>query len=75
MDHPLNTGGDRESTSAVLHVYKEGSLQRPASAKVVIFFGGIQRTGEVEFDNFERKKMIEWNQDLKGKGGLHIEKV
>ena len=74
MGHPLNTGGDRESIR-VLHTYREGCLQRPASGKAVIFVGGIQRTGEVEFDNFEWKQVIEWNQDLKGRGGLHIEKA
>src|SRR5205085_1625291 len=49
MDHPLVTSGDCENITAVLHAYKEGTLQRPTPGKVVIFFGGIRRTSEVVF--------------------------
>jgi hypothetical protein len=74
-DHPLTTDGDRENIDAVLEAYKDGSLQRPTPGKIVIYFGGIRRTGEVEMGTFEWEQVLEWRRELGGKGRQYVEGV
>lgn len=74
-EHALTTDEDRKNIDAVVRAYEDGTLKRPSLRKIVIFFGGVCRTGEVEMDTFDWMQLLEWGKALNGKGRLFIEDV